>query len=225
MKCTRSISAVYQITAVSSKSIFIWKNDWYTNSTNEGIWQTVSRKWTKWDCHFKENTWPNWLIFGHDVQHAESQFPNQGSNPGPQHWKLRVLTTGPPGKSQHLTCFIANAKIQAFGRTLEFWKMPWADSFWRLKGSSDETGGNRNKSSKTKYISIWKTEITEQTTVDQLPMHNAAKSNTGKRSSYRARKTSGSNTAEKKHLWPNGGRTLPVTITTWPFAGFQCRIK
>ena len=27
------------------------------------------------------------------------QFPNQGSNPGPQHWEMRVLATGPPGQS------------------------------------------------------------------------------------------------------------------------------
>lgn len=26
-----------------------------------------------------------------------SQVPEQGSNPGPQLWKLRVLRTGPPG--------------------------------------------------------------------------------------------------------------------------------
>ena len=30
---------------------------------------------------------------------ARSQFPDQGLNPGPLQWKLRVLTTGPPGKS------------------------------------------------------------------------------------------------------------------------------
>ena len=29
-----------------------------------------------------------------------SWFPNQGSNWYPQHWKYRVLTTGPPGKPQ-----------------------------------------------------------------------------------------------------------------------------
>ena len=27
------------------------------------------------------------------------QFPDQGSNPGPQHWERGLLTTGPPGKS------------------------------------------------------------------------------------------------------------------------------
>ena len=29
-----------------------------------------------------------------------SQFPDQGSNLRPLHWKCGVLTTGPPGKSQ-----------------------------------------------------------------------------------------------------------------------------
>ena len=33
------------------------------------------------------------------MQHAGSQFPDQGSNPCPLHWENRVLTTGPPGKS------------------------------------------------------------------------------------------------------------------------------
>ena len=30
-------------------------------------------------------------------------FPDQGSNPGPLHWKHRVLATGSPGKSLHFT--------------------------------------------------------------------------------------------------------------------------
>ena len=30
------------------------------------------------------------------------QFPDQGSNPGPLHWKQGALATGPPGKSQIL---------------------------------------------------------------------------------------------------------------------------
>ena len=34
------------------------------------------------------------------LQHACGiQFPDQGLNPGPLHWELRVLTTVPPGKS------------------------------------------------------------------------------------------------------------------------------
>ena len=32
------------------------------------------------------------------VGHAEFQFPDQGSNLRPLHWKRRVSTTGPPGK-------------------------------------------------------------------------------------------------------------------------------
>ena len=34
--------------------------------------------------------------------HVGSYFPNQGSNPGPMHWKHRFLTIGPPGKSLSL---------------------------------------------------------------------------------------------------------------------------
>ena len=32
------------------------------------------------------------------MHHVGSLFLNQGSNPHPLQWKLRVLTTGPPGK-------------------------------------------------------------------------------------------------------------------------------
>ena len=32
-------------------------------------------------------------------------FPDQGWNPGPLHWKCRVLATGPPGKSLHSLFF------------------------------------------------------------------------------------------------------------------------
>ena len=33
------------------------------------------------------------------LQHVGSKFPDQGLKPGPLHWELRVLATGPPGKS------------------------------------------------------------------------------------------------------------------------------
>ena len=38
------------------------------------------------------------------LQHAKSQFPDQGSNLCPLHWDHRILTPGPPGKSCML-CF------------------------------------------------------------------------------------------------------------------------
>ena len=43
------------------------------------------------------------FFFGCAVQLLGSQFPDQGSNSCSLQWKLRVLTTGPPGNSQ--TCF------------------------------------------------------------------------------------------------------------------------
>ena len=43
------------------------------------------------------------FIFGHTARLVGSQLPNQGLNLGPQQWKDRVLTTGPPGNS--LLCF------------------------------------------------------------------------------------------------------------------------
>ena len=39
------------------------------------------------------------------MQHAGSQFPDQGSNPGPLHWECRVLTTGPQKKAPELGVF------------------------------------------------------------------------------------------------------------------------
>ena len=39
------------------------------------------------------------LFFGHTIWHVRSWFPNQGSNLCSLCWKLRVLTTGPLGKS------------------------------------------------------------------------------------------------------------------------------
>ena len=39
------------------------------------------------------------LLFGHTVQHVGSQFPDQGSNLHPLHWKHGILISGPPGKS------------------------------------------------------------------------------------------------------------------------------
>ena len=41
-------------------------------------------------------------FFGCHMQLAGSQFLDQGSNPGPQQWKHRVLTTGPPGNSRDI---------------------------------------------------------------------------------------------------------------------------
>ena len=38
-------------------------------------------------------------FLGGAVWHVGSYFPDQGLNPHPLHWKRRVLTTGPPGKS------------------------------------------------------------------------------------------------------------------------------
>ena len=40
------------------------------------------------------------LIF---VAACRIQFPDQGPNPDPLHWEHRVLATGPPGRSQHVT--------------------------------------------------------------------------------------------------------------------------
>ena len=41
------------------------------------------------------------FFFGYTVSLAGSLFPYKGSNPHPLQWKHKVLTTGPPGKSQN----------------------------------------------------------------------------------------------------------------------------
>ena len=46
------------------------------------------------------NNWNLFFFFSCcAMQHAGSEFPDQGSNLGPLQWKPRVLATGPPGKS------------------------------------------------------------------------------------------------------------------------------
>ena len=42
------------------------------------------------------------LIYAHVTWHSRSQFPDQGQNLKPLHWKLGILITGPPGKSLHM---------------------------------------------------------------------------------------------------------------------------
>lgn len=39
------------------------------------------------------------IIFGCAAQHVGLYFPDQGSNQRSLHWKRRVVTAGPPGKS------------------------------------------------------------------------------------------------------------------------------
>ena len=71
------------------------RHHWLLKSPRPGSAQPISNQ--------------NWLFlfFDHTMWHVGSQFPNQGSNPSPLHWKCRVLTTRPPGKSRTdlLECF------------------------------------------------------------------------------------------------------------------------
>ena len=43
-----------------------------------------------------KNNWLHWVL----AVARGIYFPHQGWNLGPLHWEHRVLTTGPPGKSQ-----------------------------------------------------------------------------------------------------------------------------
>ena len=57
---------------------------------------------------------------GHAEHPVGSQFPDQGSNPGPLQWKHGVLTTGPPGNSR--------------GTFFYLWKV----TLWVSGGDSDQ---------------------------------------------------------------------------------------
>ena len=54
------------------------------------------------------------LLFGHAVQHARSQFLQQGSTPCPLQWKCRVLTTGSPSKSLENSLYFINLTLLQF---------------------------------------------------------------------------------------------------------------
>ena len=67
------------------------------------------------------------LATPHGIQDPSS--PDQGSNPFPSLWKLEILTTGPPGKSQgapvlthSLTQLMSLVGIGIFGRRLFYFK-------------------------------------------------------------------------------------------------------
>ena len=67
---------------------------WTLGGPASGLWLIYSSKY-----HFGII----YLFFGCATQHVGSQFPDQGSKSHPQHWKCRVLTTEPPGKSQYVS--------------------------------------------------------------------------------------------------------------------------
>ena len=56
----------------------------------------------------------------------EYQFPNEGSEQSPRHWKWRVLTTGPLGKSPYFFFFFASLGLCCCA---------WASLQWPTTGS------------------------------------------------------------------------------------------
>ena len=65
------------------------------------------------------------------TQHVGSEFPDQGSNPPPLQWKCRVLTTGPPGKSQGCLLYVCPFVLHAFFR--ESWARDSREDLERSK--------------------------------------------------------------------------------------------
>ena len=57
-------------------------------------------------CHFLKEDYLFIWLHGVLVASCGLWFPDQGSNPGPLHWELRGLATGPQGKSRLLAIFI-----------------------------------------------------------------------------------------------------------------------
>ena len=53
--------------------------------------------------------------FGCTTQHVGSSFPNQGSNPHPQHWQCGDLTTGPPGFLFLFSCLVMSSSLRSHG--------------------------------------------------------------------------------------------------------------
>ena len=70
--------------------------------------------------------WLHWIL----VVACGIQFPNQGSNPGPLHWELGVLATGPRRKSQILFLILVTVM---FGR---YCYAHFMDEKMRLRGPS-----------------------------------------------------------------------------------------
>ena len=92
---------------------------------------------------------PLWNM-GALVAACGTQFSDQGWNPGPQHWKLRVLATGPPGNS--LTCIL-----------LKEWIFSTCELYLKLLLQKLYTYENRTKPNKTTILCL-KVESQEEKT-------------------------------------------------------------
>ena len=58
----------------------------------------------------KSLTLPSFFFWPHHPARCNFQFPKQGSNQYPLKWKLRVLTSGPPGKSLTMSFYRDQSK-------------------------------------------------------------------------------------------------------------------
>lgn len=119
-------------TVASSKSMFFRENHFYMEAWLTGrlqrhrnLAETASRKWTKWDCHFQENTWTFVLIlvFIFGLIAWEILFPHTGAEPRPP-----VSEAQGPNHREFPDLLFANTKIQVFDQRSEFWKTPWTAS-------------------------------------------------------------------------------------------------
>ena len=67
-------------------------------------------------------------IFSFKIWACGIQFPDQGSNPGPLHWELGVLATGPPGKFWENYFFYRKFKLITINGMIELDKPPFCQS-------------------------------------------------------------------------------------------------
>ena len=96
---------------------------------------------------YTANNFPKWLsaicvvsFFSVATLHVESEFHNQGSNPFPKQWKLRVLTIGPPVQFSSFAqlcltlCDPMNCSmpgLSVLSQTPEVYPNPCPLSWWR----------------------------------------------------------------------------------------------
>ena len=96
---------------------------------------------------YTANNFPKWLsaicvvsFFSVATLHVESEFHNQGSNPFPKQWKLRVLTIGPPVQFSSFAqlcltlCDPMNCSmpgLSVLSQTPEVYPTPCPLSWWR----------------------------------------------------------------------------------------------
>ena len=89
----------------------IWESDGLSKGSEQAsCWHLYARAFSQLKKYISlfGCTGSHFQHVGSSVAVCGIQFPDQRSTLGPLHWECRVLTTGPPGKSQHFPKFKAS---------------------------------------------------------------------------------------------------------------------